>query len=216
MKKSFLANALSNLPAPSPVLAVGLLASLLLASSLTGTLSAFTAAITNDQNTVSSGSLVMREQNSNASVTCSSTVAGSEVTTNSATCTSINSFGGATLKPGSSSSAVDITVANVGTLAASAFTLTPGACTVSKTGPYSGGATDLCSKLRLTVRSGSSTVFSGTLAAFSSGSPSLTMPAAPAAGVSVPFSFVVAFDDVDQNSYQGLTASVPLTWTFTS
>ncbi len=40
------------------------------------------------------------------------------------------------------------------------------------------------------------------------------MPQAPAAGATVPFNFAVTLDQSAGNTYQGLAASVPMTWTF--
>ncbi|WP_144760899.1 hypothetical protein [Curtobacterium sp. 9128] len=217
---------MSNLNRISPVkrlrfapvaLIAGIFAAVLLSLSLTGTLSGFAASITNSSNTAASGTLVMQEQNANASVTCLSTDGGS-VSTNSATCSTINKFGGSTTMTPGVTVNTPITIKNTGTSAASTFTLTPGAtCTQSANGTQNGTATDLCSKMNLVITSGSTTVFSGTLASFKGAAASaFTMPAAPAAGASVPFNFAVTLDSSAGNTYQGLAASVPMTWTFTA
>ncbi|MFZ6991796.1 hypothetical protein ACO0E1_07860 [Curtobacterium sp. RRHDQ66] len=198
-------------------LIAGIFAAVLLSLSLTGTLSGFAASITNSSNTAASGTLVMQEQNANASVTCLSTDGGS-VSTNSATCSTINKFGGSTTMTPGVTVNTPITIKNTGTSAASTFTLTPGAtCTQSANGTQNGTATDLCSKMNLVITSGSTTVFSGTLASFKGAAASaFSMPAAPAAGASVPFNFAVTLDSSAGNTYQGLAASVPMTWTFTA
>lgn len=198
-------------------LIAGIFAAVLLSLSLTGTLSGFAASITNSSNTAASGTLVMQEQNANASVTCLSTDGGS-VSTNSATCSTINKFGGSTTMTPGVTVNTPITIKNTGTSAASTFTLTPGAtCTQSANGTQNGTATDLCSKMNLVITSGSTTVFSGTLASFKGAAASaFSMPAAPAAGASVPFNFAVTLDNSAGNTYQGLAASVPMTWTFTA
>jgi len=198
-------------------LTAGIFAAVLLSLSLTGTLSGFAASITNSSNTAASGTLIMQEQNANASVTCLSTDGGS-VSTNSASCSTINKFGGSTtMTPGNTVNTA-ISIKNTGTAAASTFTLTPGTtCTQSNNGTVNGTATDLCAKMNLVVTSGSTTVFSGTLASFKGAAASaITMPAAPAAGTSVPFNFAVTLDSSVGNTYQGLAASVPMTWTFTA
>ncbi|MFJ3384873.1 MULTISPECIES: hypothetical protein [unclassified Curtobacterium] len=198
-------------------LIAGIFAAVLLSLSLTGTLSGFAASITNSSNTAGSGTLVMQEQNAGASVTCLSTDGGS-VSTNSATCSTINKFGGSTtMTPGNTVNTA-ITIKNTGTAAASTFTLTPGTtCTQSANGSANGTATDLCAKMNLVITSGSTTVFSGTLASFKGAAASaFTMPAAPAAGGTVPFNFAVTLDSSAGNTYQGLAASVPMTWTFTA
>jgi hypothetical protein len=202
--------------APVALLA-GIFAAVLLSLSLTGTLSGFAASITNSSNTAASGTLIMQEQNAGATVTCLSTDGGS-VSTNSATCSTINKFGGSTtMTPGNTVNTA-ISIKNTGTANASTFTLNPGAtCTQSANGSANGTATDLCAKMNLVVTSGSTTVFSGTLASFKGAAASaITMPQAPAAGASVPFNFAVTLDSSAGNTYQGLAASVPMTWTFTA
>ncbi|MCL9663910.1 hypothetical protein L2091_01530 [Curtobacterium albidum] len=202
--------------APVALLA-GIFAAVLLSLSLTGTLSGFAASITNSSNTAATGTLVMQEQNAGATVTCLSTDGGS-VSTNAATCSTINKFGGSTtMTPGNTVNTA-ISIKNTGTANAATFTLTPGAtCTQSANGTQNGTATDLCAKMNLVITSGSTTVFNGTLASFK-GAPasSFTMPQAPAAGATVPFNFAVTLDQSAGNTYQGLAASVPMTWTFTA
>lgn len=202
--------------APVALLA-GIFAAVLLSLSLTGTLSGFAASITNSSNTAASGTLIMQEQNAGATVTCLSTDGGS-VSTNAATCSTINKFGGSsTMTPGNTVNTA-ISIKNTGTANAATFTLTPGAtCTQSANGTINGTATDLCAKMNLVITSGATTVFNGTLASFKGAAASaITMPAAPAAGASVPFNFAVTLDPSAGNTYQGLAASVPMTWTFTA
>lgn len=217
---------MSNLSRVSPLkrlrfapvaLLAGIFAAVLLSLSLTGTLSGFAASITNSSNTAASGTLFMQEQNAGATVTCLSTDGGS-VSTNAATCATINKFGGSTtMTPGNTVNTA-ISIKNTGTAAASTFTLTPGStCTQSNNGTANGTATDLCGKMNLVITSGATTVFSGTLNSFKGAAASaFTMPAAPAAGASVPFNFAVTLDSSAGNTYQGLAASVPMTWTFTA
>jgi len=202
--------------APVALLA-GIFAAVLLSLSLTGTLSGFAASITNSSNTAAAGTLIMQEQSANAGVTCLSTDGGS-VSTNAATCSTINKFGGSTTMTPGVTVNTPISIKNTGTAAASTFTLTPGAtCTQSTPTAATGNATDLCAKMNLVITSGSTTVFSGTLASFKGAAASaFTMPAAPAAGVSTPFNFAVTLDQSAGNSYQGLSASMPMTWTFTA
>ena len=180
-------------------------------------MSGFVASITNSNNTAATGALVMQEQNSGATVTCLSTDGGS-VSTNAATCATINKFGGSTTMTPGNTVTTPITIKNIGTVAATTFTLTPGAtCTQSNSGAQNGTATDLCAKLNVVISSGATTVFSGTLATLAGAAPAaFTMPAAPAAGVTVPFSFAVTLAPTAGNTYQGLQASLPLTWTFSS
>jgi hypothetical protein len=197
--------------------ATGIAGSLLLSLSLTGTLSGFVASINNNNNTAATGALVMQEQNSTATVTCLSTDGGS-VSTNTSTCSTINKFGGSTTMVPGVPVVTDITIKNVGTVAAATFTLTPGAtCTQSNNGALNGTATDLCAKMNVVITSGASTVFTGTLASLAGAAPAaFTMPAAPAAGATIPFKFTVTLAAASGNTYQGLAASLPLTWAFAS
>ena len=199
-------------------LATGLLAAALLTSTLNPTLSGFVASITNPNNTTATGVLVMEEKSTTgAAATCLSTDGGS-VSTNTASCSTINKFGGSTtMVPGGAPVVTGITIKNVGTVNASTFTLTPGAtCTQSANGAQNGTATDLCSKIKVIITSGATTVFNGTAATLAGATTGITMPAAPAAGVSVPFNISVQLDASAGNTYQGLAASLPLTWTFAS
>lgn len=201
---------------PTALLA-GVLLSGALAVSVSPSLATFTATLTHGTDTVTSGTLVMSEtQSVGGSATCLSTTGGS-VATNSASCTTINEYGGSlTLVPGGTSTST-VTITNAGTATASTFTLTPSACTQS--GDVSGSAADLCSKLTLAVTktiSGTTTtvVTAGTtLAAFSSGG-AISLPAV-AAGGAVSFTFTVTLPVVG-NAYEGLTASQPLTWQFSA
>ncbi len=195
-------------------IASGVLSATLLSLSLTGTLSGFAASITNSTNTAASGTLTMQETNAGATVTCTSTDGGS-VSTNSATCSSINKFGGSTNFAPGSSVATTISIKNTGTVTASTFSLTPGAaCTQSNNGSVNGSATDFCSKMNLTVTQGSTSVFSGTLASFAGSSP--ISLGSVSAGTTLPFTFTVTMASSAGNTYSGLAASVPMTWTFNS
>ena len=195
------------------VVAGGIVASTLLATSTTGTLAGFTAAITNSANTAGAGRLIMQEQNSGGTVTCTSTDS-TTLSVSSATCSTINKFGGSnTMVPGTSV-ATTIAIQNVGDVPAGSFTLTPGTCTqTNNLTPY-GTATDLCAKESVTITSGGTTLYSGTLAALATnGVIALT---APASGVTTNFTFTVTLNSSAGNTYQALTASLPLTWTFNS
>ena len=199
-------------------LITGAVGVILLSLSVTGSLSGFTASITNNTNTAASGSLVMQEQATvdTVTTTCLSTDNGS-VSTNSATCSTINKFGGSkVMVPGGPAVVTAITIKNLGTIDAKTFTLTPGAtCTQSTNGSLNGTATDLCTKINVVITSGATTVFTGTAASLAGALPAaLTMPAAPAAGATIPFTISVTLNANSGNSYQGLAASLPLTWTF--
>lgn len=218
---------MSHHTAPTPkrvrfaplVIATSVAAAALLSVSMSGTLSGFVASITNANNSAASGSLVMEEKSTGTNpVTCLSTDGGS-VSTNTATCSTINKFGGSTtMIPGQSVSTA-ITIKNVGTVAANTFTLTPGATcsqSVNAAAGFSGSATDFCSKLNVVISSGGTNVFTGTAASLA-GSAVKSLSTAPVApGTSTPFTIAVTLDQSAGNTYQGLSASLPLTWSFAS
>ncbi|QKE86121.1 hypothetical protein HL663_14740 [Arthrobacter sp. NEB 688] len=206
-------------------LAASVVAASVLTLSTTDALSAFTAQITDSVSTVGAGTLQMTETQSvgGATTTCTSTDGGS-VATNSATCTTINSYGGATtLVPGESSTS-SVTLSNTGTHAASGFTLEPGAC--SQSGDVSGSANDLCDTLLLsidqTVNGTTTNVLRPTslddfrAANRSGGSSGPLALGAVAAGASRTFTFTVTLPAGTGNAYQGLTATQGLTWLFTA
>jgi hypothetical protein len=199
-------------------IATGVLGAVLLSVSMSGTLSGFVASITNSTNTAASGALTMQEQNSGATVTCSSTDGGS-VSTNTATCATINKFGGSTTMIPGQTVTTPITIKNTGSVTANTFTLTPGStCTQSNNGTLNGTALDLCSKMTVvitnTTASPNTTLYSGTLAGLASGG-AIALPTA-AAGATTGFTFAVTLPATAGNTYQGLAASLPLTWTFSS
>jgi hypothetical protein len=114
-----------------------------------------------------------------------------------------------------------ITIKNVGTVSAATFTLKAGSnCTQTNNGSANGSATDLCAKLAVVITSGGTTIFNGTaasLAATSATPIAIPAPLVPvAAGTTIPISVSVTLDPAAGANYQGLAASLPLTWTFVS
>lgn len=213
---------------PTALLAAGAAGSLALALSMTGTLSAFTASIQNSTNTAATGYLAMKETLLDSSGTATSTTCSSNdgtaasVASNSATCSTINKYGGTGgvgLTPGGAAQTTNIRITNTGNVPATAFTLTPGTCTATATGGSvnSGTATSatVCSKVMVTITSGSTTLYTGNAGAMTNtdllsklGTSSL------AAGASIPITFSVKLDSSADNTTQGFTVSQPLTWTF--
>jgi hypothetical protein len=194
----------------------GVLAAVLLSVTMSGTLAGFTASINNTTNTAASGSLVMQEQNAGATVTCLSTDGGS-VSTNTSTCAGINKFGGATTMVPGQTVTTSVTIKNIGSAAAGTFTLTPtAACAQATSGAQNGNAIDLCAKMNLvlTNTTTSQVVYTGALSGLGTSPITITTP--PVAGATNTFSFAVTLAAAAGNSYQGLQASVPLTWTFAS
>ena len=195
------------------VLLAGAAGTAALSMSVTGTLSAFTAAITDSANTTSMGTLVLQEKNSAGSVTCVST----DSSNNAAGCSTISKYGGGTMANGGSST-VTVNLTNTGTGTPAAFSMAAGACTQSGSAPTGvTAATDLCSQLTVKVYAAATTgtpVYSGTLSSLATaGAQSL---ATPAPSTTQPYTFVVSAPSSLGNTYMGLTASQPLTWTLSS
>jgi len=201
-------------------LTTGATAVVVLALSMNSSLAAFTASITNSANTTGTGSAIMQERNAAGTVTCLSTDGNTNnVTSNAGTCSSINKYGGSTtMRPGQTVSTT-VTIKNVGTVPANSFTLTPSTCT--QAGEVSGSASDFCAKLGVVISqtaAGATTTVTpaGTTAASLAvgGALTLTAPVAPDAVVT--FTFAVTLASSAGNTYQGLSASQPLVWTFSS
>jgi hypothetical protein len=110
----------------------------------------------------------------------------------------------------------NITIKNTGTSDATTFTMTPGTCVQSNNGTAYGSANDLCAKMKLTVKSGTTTLYSGTAAAFTTmiNINTVLSQASLTAGASIPVSFAVQLDSAAGNTYQGLGISQPITWNF--
>ena len=192
-----------------PLVVAGGVSSLVLAMGMSPTFSAFTASIQNSTDTTASGTLVMQE--TSGGVTCKSTDGTNGLSGNAATCSTINKYGGTStlLTPGGAANVTTVTIANTGTVGASSFSLTPGTCTQSALATLAGSDTDLCAKLHVKITTGSTTVYDGNAAAMTAQS------LAPlGAGQSAAYTFAVSLDSSADNSYQGLQASQPLTWTF--
>lgn len=179
-------------------------------SLVTGSLGAYTASITNDNNTAGAGGLTMQETGPGAdgkNVTCSSTSDAS----NAVNCSTINKFGGKTTMAPGDVSTVDITLTNTGSIAAKAATLTPGACT--QTPAVAQGKGDLCGLMQIVITQDGTQLYSGTAKDLAAKPLSLK---APAAGASTPYKVTTTLPTSADNTYAGITISQPLTWTFTA
>jgi hypothetical protein len=194
------------------VLAAGVLGAALLAGSTTGTLSGFVASVTGSTNSAGDGVLTMAEQTSTGTVVCSSTDGTSITSTNAATCAGVNKFGGGTtLTPGDTVSTT-VVIKNTGTVAAKTFTVAGGTCSLSYTGTLHGAATDICSVMTLVISSPNNpTAYTGTVGGLTSKSLAVL-----AANTTETFTFTVGLPTGAGNAYQGLAASMPVTWTFTA
>ena len=197
-----------------PALIAGGVSALLLAFSMTPTFSALTAQIVNSIDTAGTGALVMQE--TDGTKTCTSTDGGS-ISTNSATCSTINKYGGDLAMAPGKTSTTNITITDTGTIDATNFTLVGGVCDQSANGTLNGTATDLCSKYNIVIKSGSTTIYSGTAAALAGQTIDILNKLGTtkvAAGASVPFVITATLDSSVGNTYAGLKISQPLTWTF--
>ena len=211
------------------LISTGIVGALLVAFTFTPTFAGFAASIQNTINSASTGTLTMKE--TSGTYTCNSTD-GAGATTNSATCSTINKYGGTStpLVAGGPAQTTNITLQNTGSVAATSFSLNPGTCSQSTSYYYktpqspvpgaslAGNATDLCSKVKVAIKSGSSTLFTGTAAQLQAGGAidllAKLSKATINAGESVPITFEVSLDASAGPTYQGLQVSQPLTWTF--
>lgn len=208
------------------VLLAGVAAAVVMALSMTNTLSAFVATITNSNDTAAAGTVVLQETNATGSVTCNS-IDNTTISTDSATCATINKYGGSTTMvpsntaggPGTAGVTTLVNFRNTGTAPASSFQIAFQPCVQGTNGTLNGSATDYCSKLRVNVTSGSTVIVPNQTAAELAGkSFPITGAAIPAAnGAStVPMTFTVYLDSTAGNTYQGLSASQPIVWTLAS
>ncbi|GAA4917772.1 hypothetical protein EV188_101656 [Actinomycetospora succinea] len=204
------------------IVAAGLVGALFMSLAMTNTFSAFVATITNTNDTAATGSLILQETGATGTTACNSTDGGG-VSTNTATCATFNKYGGNTaMLPSNAAGTTNnvttlVNFKNTGTAAATAFTMGFGPCTQSAAAG-AGTATDFCSKLHVKVTSGATVVQADTVASTLAGT-TVNLPAAliPAAnsGSTIPLTFTTYVDVSAGNTYQGLTASQPITWTLT-
>ena len=195
----------------------GGVSSLVLALGMTPTLGGFTASIVDAMNSAGAGTVVMQERDSSGTITCLSTDGGG-LSVNAASCSAMNRYGGDLgMRPGDS--AVIVTyIRNVGTVAASSFSLTPGVCVQSAAGALPGSAADFCSKIAVSITSDLTTIFDGTAATLGSVGAIDVLSRLGLArvqpGLQITFTVTTTMDPTVDNSYQGLKVSQPMTWTY--
>ncbi|HWU23764.1 MAG TPA: hypothetical protein VN088_19655 [Nocardioides sp.] len=202
-------------------------AAVLMTLSVNGTLSDWaTAVLTNNTNTVATASAVILQEvgpdgtAGHVSQTCRS----SDAATNSATCTTINKYGGTTspLSP-SSSQQTDVVFTNLGAANATSFVLAPGTCSST---PSTGTPTpnNLCTTdLTVAVSCSNGGTYAGGSAwtdlVYAPGAVNsmgtLTHAAGLASGASATCRITVALPANASVLDQGLTLSQPLSWTLT-
>jgi hypothetical protein len=213
------------------VVLAGLLGTTVLAVTAGLSLGGFSAGITNPTNSYSSGTVVLKE--AAGATTCFSTGTGTTVTAaNTANCTTIDDFGGPINQgPGSAVTTQVLNLTNVGTINGATFTLTPAACAsaaAANTSPYVGTDTaGFCGHVDVTIQNDTtgtpSCVYpagAGACPALSTANNLTTLGASPAlslgalaAGATDKFTVKTQIDSTTTNADQGLTASVPFTWT---
>lgn len=202
------------------------------------TLGGFSATLANPTNTFSSGTVQLRE--GVGSTTCFSTgtgSGGSVAPANSATCSSIDDLGASTDQvPGGPPVATTITITNVGNDGTTGATLAAASCTAAAAaddGGYVGAdMAGFCGQIDVTISNTTSGATdqcvypeqaaacpapsnSYTLASMSS--QTFTTPAMTplAAGTSATYVITVQLDAGATNADQGLSATIPLTWSIT-
>ena len=200
----------------SGLMLVGGLMSLLVAFSLTPTFAGLVAQIQNSVNTAVTGSLVMKE--SSGGQTCLSNE-GVGNTTNTATCSRINKYGGETtpLVPGQARE-IAIKIENVGTIDATAFTVTGGTCSQSSVGGTAGSARNLCEKINIVIKSGGTNIFQGTAKDFQNAGAINILQKLSKSSIAksegVDLTISIALDGSADSTYQALKISQPITWQF--
>jgi hypothetical protein len=188
------------------------LAAGILVLGVTGTLSSWTSAvITNDTNTTKASDAVALSEAQGGTV-CVDTATTAD---NTATCSTINKYGGTatTLSPGATAHTTTVTLKNTGT-GAGALTLAAGTCTSS--GGATGSTGNLCDQATVTVECPTGTTTSGpsTLNAFDAAAASSV--ANLAAGASVVCTLSVSLPSTAPAGVSGMVASQPLVWTLTA
>jgi hypothetical protein len=198
-----------------PLVLAGGVSSLVLALGMSPTFSAFTAQITNNGNTAGMGTLIMEE--SDGTNTCLSTDGTNGLAGNVATCTSINKYGGNTKMVPGTPVATSISIKNTGNVAATAFSMAFSTCEPT-------GSSSLCSKMLVEVKSGSTILTPDNSTAASLAGTTIDIRTMlglqPIGSAAIPLTITVTLPSAtapaNDNAYQGLQISQPITWTFQS
>lgn len=196
---------------------LGGLMSLAIAFSLTPTFAGLVASIQNSTNTAVTGTLTMQEKS--GSLICNSNDGN---TTNTATCASINKYGGETspITPGKTNT-TNITIKNTGSLAATGFTVKGETCTKTNLpGASFSGSGNLCDKIQVKISSGGTTIYDGTATAFASASATNILTklskTSIAANEEIQLKIEATLDASADSTVQGQKVSQPITWQFSA
>jgi len=198
------------------------------------TLGGFSASIANSASTFSSATIQLEE--SNGSTTCYSTGAGAggsvTATNANSTCTINALIGTPDQVPSGTALTKAFTFTNVGNHNATVAQMVTGACTQSAASDdagYIGGDTTFCAKVDVTIANTTSGATdkcvyttqaaacpsisnANTLAGLASQTFNTVPMSALASGASATYLVMVQLDTSATNADQGLTATVPFTW----
>lgn len=206
-------------------LVAGLVGTLILALTLSGTLSALTAGITNTVNTAASPRMAITETGPDG------TVAHAEQTCNSwdggASCATINKYGGVEepLIPGAAARQTVVTFTNNGSAPVSTHTLTPQACVASAvsgsggSAPGTSAADNLCFNVNVLVERSYDNggawvqVYNGSAQGFAGAQ---TDAHSVAVSGTVQYRFSVSIPASAPDAVAGQQISQPLAWAFSS
>lgn len=162
------------------------------------------------------GSLKMTEKSADGQITCNST----DNTSNTATCATINKYGGTAtpIAPGGSQTTT-IKISNTGTIPATSFTVKGGTCaSTNMTGAAASGTGNLCDKMNVEIKSGATTIFTGTAKSFETTAAvnilAKISKAEIAKGAEETFTIKVSLPADAGNEFQGKQISQPITWQF--
>ena len=202
-----------------------------LATTAVVTLGGFSGTVTNPTNAFSSGTLQLKE--GVGAVTCYSTgtgAGGSVTSSNTNSTCSGDDLGGKLLQvPGGAPQATTITLTNVGNTAASTSNLLAGLCSQAASADdagYVGSDASFCGKVDVTINNNLTNKCVFPSAGVACTAPTITNTLATlasqnialsglAAGASATYTITVGLDSSATNADQGLTATVPLTWSIT-
>jgi len=195
------------------------------------TLGGFSATVANPSNNFSSGTIQLKE--GVGATTCYSTGTGAGGSVSSANTNAAcagDDLGGKLLQvPGGAPQATTITLTNVGNVAAATSNLLAGACSQAASaddGGYVGSDAAFCGKVDVTVNNNTTSKCVFPVAAVACTAPTnantlaslaaqnLTLSGL-AAGASATYTVTVQLDTTATNADQGLTATIPLTWSIT-
>jgi hypothetical protein len=196
-------------------LLTGVVGVVLLALSMTSTLSAFTASITDSGSVETTAAVAISEVGPDGNTQCNSTDSVKTPNSDAASCTSIDAYGGtdAPLAPGDSTQ-VTVVVTNTGTVTPDDFNLSFGDCVSS---PATKGWGDLCAEqpgLEITVSEDGNDIVGPINADDLEGKGPYDLDVLDP-GQRSKFTFTLSFSPKSSSNLQGAQITQPVTWTVT-